>query len=139
MRKILFIFILFIAYFNANAGNIRLIGTWGFAIDPVHKTVNITGDKMENVEEGNYNTIIKVKLLLTEKPFSGDKETGFIIGESDFEPLLVFKSYENIDKTSDFLMMPPPGSYNVVIIVEELTTDGYIITDYRNFDEKVKF
>ena len=138
MKKLFFISILLFACFNSNAGNLKLLGSWSYAIDFFHKTVNVTGDRIEKFQPDGNMEVIKVKLLLTQTPFDGEKETGYVLSEYSFEPITNVGFYKNINKTSNCLLMPAPGVYKAIIIIEEFTATGYIITDYRIFDDDVK-
>jgi hypothetical protein len=128
----------FVAFYNSNATNVKLEGSWSYSIDYSEGSVHLTGYRVSNNETSGISGTLKLRIRLTSTEYNGGTIGGTIMAEYTLGQLKGGYYYNNIDQNLKF-NAPSTGNYYVTLTLLEYTDDGYIIMDYIKFDNKLAY
>ncbi|MEM6823143.1 MAG: hypothetical protein AAF558_14525, partial [Verrucomicrobiota bacterium] len=113
---------------------LRFVGSGGYSWKDDRVTLNV--DKIVNEASAGSSGTLKVELWGTTQPYQGGSIYGHRLGSFRKEGLAAGYVYRDVREQVDF-RRPPPGTYNLALVLMEYDGEEYLIKDYIAFD-KVK-
>lgn len=124
------------AWINAVAAP-ELVGRTRFQFGPGNTTVEFGADAIINPNERGTSGTIKVQLWALREPYAEDGLRGHLVAGFQLEGLYAGNEYRPARRNLAASLPPRRGTYFLALVVSEYQGRGYVITDYRNFDNPV--
>lgn len=114
-----------------------LEGRTRFQFGPDNATVEFGADAIVNGRERGTTGTIKVQLWALRAPYAENGLRGHLLAGFQLEGLHAGNEFRPARRNLAVTLPPRAGSYVIALVVSEFQGAGYVITDYRNFDNPV--
>lgn len=96
--------------------------------------IRIHAQFIDNFRPAGSSGYLRLQIWATTNVYDGaDAITGYVLGTYNLGPLAAGSAFTDKSRLVRYVR-PPPGLYYTTITLEENTTDGFVISDYANFD-----
>ena len=122
---------------KSNSSGLSLEGAYAWQV--ASGSVRLKADRIYNRNSGGTSGTIRLELWAFPSPYSGSSQSGYKIGQAQFDPLKAGYYYYGIDMTVAQMASPPSGTWYMSLLVTEYLgsggNDGFVTRDYGNFSQ----
>ena len=131
--------ICFVQSGNANAANVRYVGTVGYSY--AGNVATLTADQVINNSTSGISGTLQMELWAFATPYTGAAQAGYKLANYSLGQLTAGFVFNNINSGAVPFGAPPNGTWIFTLVLTEFTngsTDGgYDVRDWRNFTNPV--
>lgn len=122
--------------FAATTGSaaVKIYGSSKFQFSKGNSQVTFGCGGINNPSAENATGTIQVRLWALDKPYAGGTISGKVIASYKYEGLSPKAYYSPVNNTVTTTMPSTRKAYHLCLTVMEYKANGYVVSDYRNFD-----
>lgn len=113
---------------------LKIYGSSKFQFSAGNSKVTFGCGGINNPSTENATGTIQVRLWALDKPYAGGTIKGNVIASYQYDGLSPKAYYSPVSKTVAASMPGTKKAYYLCLTVMEYKADGYVVSDYRNFD-----
>jgi hypothetical protein len=116
---------------------VQFVNKVAYKITPKKGVVDLKLNEVLNDRFSGVTGTLRVQLWATAAPYAGGTLNGYVMTTRSLGQLAAGYYYQKITSRTSYFP-PPPGTYRVVLTLEEYVSGQYVIVDWVNFNSKLK-